>query len=120
MSLGAISFMGAATLTISMILLWVSTAGLGFAISTLIKQMRYAWAVPGILSAVLSAMAPVYWPATVLPNELLGVLLPTGAAGIIGQSALGIVRYGTISDYMDHTDWVRQALEMWDRRIVYY
>ncbi|MGC9169413.1 MAG: hypothetical protein ACP5HD_01535 [Thermoproteus sp.] len=39
---------------------------------------------------------------------------------MIGQSALGMVRYGTISDYMDHTDWVRQALEMWDRRIVYY
>ncbi|MGC8973506.1 MAG: ABC transporter permease [Thermoproteus sp.] len=93
-ALGAFTIMGAATLAISMILLWVSTAGLGFAISTLIKQMRYAWAVPGILSAVLSAMAPVYWPATVLPNELLGVLLPTGAAGIIGQSALGMVHYG--------------------------
>ncbi|AEA12964.1 ABC-2 type transport system, membrane protein [Thermoproteus uzoniensis 768-20] len=101
--LGAFTIMGAAALAISMILLWVSTAGLGFAISTLIKQMRYAWAVPGILSAVLSAMAPVYWPATVLPNELLGVLLPTGAAGIIGQSALGMVRYGA---YVIVASWI--------------
>jgi len=46
------------------------------------------------LTAILSAMAPVYWPATVLPNELLGALLPTGAAGVIGQAALGLVHYG--------------------------
>jgi hypothetical protein len=93
-ALGAFTATGAVLLGISMVLLWISTAGLGFAISTAISQMRYAWAVPGILAAILSAMAPVYWPATVLPNELLGALLPTGAAGIIGQAALGLVHYG--------------------------
>ncbi len=93
-ALGAFTARGAVELSIALAMLWISTAGIGFAASTLINQMRYAWAVPSILSAVLSAMAPVYWPATVLPSQYLGVVLPTGAAGIIGQSALGIARYG--------------------------
>lgn len=74
-------------------LLWISTAGLGFVASTFINQMRYAWAVPGIMSAVLSSLAPVYWPASILPVEYLGSLLPTGAAGILCQSALGLAEY---------------------------
>ncbi|MEM3326340.1 MAG: ABC transporter permease, partial [Thermoproteus sp.] len=92
-ALKAFTAWSALVVAASLALLWVSTAGLGFVISTLIGQMRYSWAVPGILSAVLSAMAPVYWPATILPNQLLGVILPTGAAGIIGQAALGMARY---------------------------
>lgn len=92
--LGAFTARGAIALAIALLMLWISMAGIGFAASTLISQMRYAWAVPTILTAVLSAMAPVYWPATVLPSQYLGAILPTGAAGIIGQSALGIVNYG--------------------------
>ncbi len=91
--LGAFTALGALALTTALVMLWISTAGIGFAASTLISQMRYAWAVPSILTAVLSAMAPVYWPATVLPSQYLGVILPTGAAGVIGQSALGMVHY---------------------------
>ncbi|MGC8584224.1 MAG: DHHA1 domain-containing protein [Thermoproteus sp.] len=41
-------------------------------------------------------------------------------AGRLPRLYSRVALYGAISDYMDHTDWVRQALEMWDRRIVYY
>ncbi|MEZ0247653.1 MAG: ABC transporter permease [Thermoproteus sp.] len=92
-ALKAFTAWSALAVAASSALLWVSTAGLGFVVSTLIGQMRYAWAVPGILSAVLSAMAPVYWPATILPDQLLGVVLPTGAAGVIDQAALGMAQY---------------------------
>ncbi|MFB6491044.1 MAG: ABC transporter permease [Thermoproteus sp. AZ2] len=92
--LGVFTAVGVLEAAAALLLLWLATAGVGFAVSTLINQMRYAWAVPGILSAVLSTMAPVYWPATVLPSQWLGVVLPTGEAGVIIQTALGLARYG--------------------------
>ena len=31
-----------------------------------------------------------------------------------------VALYGAISDYMDYTEWVKSALEKWDKRIVYF
>jgi single-stranded-DNA-specific exonuclease len=31
-----------------------------------------------------------------------------------------VALYGAIGDYLDHTDWVEEALEAWDRRLVYF
>ncbi|MEZ0318934.1 MAG: ABC transporter permease [Pyrobaculum sp.] len=75
--------------------LWLASAGLGFTLSGLIRHMRYAWALPQILSAVFTVGSPVYYPATTLPSPYLGVLLPTGAAGIIIQHDTGLFSYSS-------------------------
>ncbi|MEZ0249243.1 MAG: DHHA1 domain-containing protein [Thermoproteus sp.] len=31
-----------------------------------------------------------------------------------------VALYGAISDYLDHTPWVEEALERWDKRVVYF
>jgi single-stranded-DNA-specific exonuclease len=31
-----------------------------------------------------------------------------------------VAPYGAIGDYLDHTEWVEEALETWDRRLVYF
>ncbi|ABL88558.1 phosphoesterase, DHHA1 [Pyrobaculum islandicum DSM 4184] len=50
--------------------------------------------------------------ASELAYRLLGGRLP--------KSYSRVALYGAISDYMDHTPWVREALEAWDRRIIYF
>ncbi|MGC9131250.1 MAG: ABC transporter permease [Pyrobaculum sp.] len=74
--------------------LWLASAGVGFTLASFIRHMRYAWSLPQILTAVFTVGSPVYYPATLLPSPYLGVVLPTGAAGIIIQHALGLVEYG--------------------------
>ncbi|MGC9131404.1 MAG: DHHA1 domain-containing protein [Pyrobaculum sp.] len=41
-------------------------------------------------------------------------------AGRLPRAYTRVALYGAISDYMDYTEWVRGALERWDKRIVYY
>ncbi|MEM1598931.1 MAG: ABC transporter permease [Pyrobaculum sp.] len=77
----------------ALVALWLASAGLGFTLSGLIRHMRYAWALPQILSAVFTVGSPVYYPATMLPSPYLGVLLPTGAAGIIIHHEAGLHHY---------------------------
>ncbi|MCC6021040.1 MAG: ABC transporter permease [Thermoproteaceae archaeon] len=73
--------------------LWLATAGMAFAASGLVRHMKYAWSVPSILSAVMVVCAPVYYPATLMPSPYLGVLLPTGAAGIVLQHSARLATY---------------------------
>jgi hypothetical protein len=74
--------------------LWLASAGIGFTLSGFIRHMRYAWALPQILSAVFTVAAPVYYPATYLPSPYLGVALPTGAAAVIIHNSTGLLHYG--------------------------
>jgi len=74
--------------------LWLASAGIGFTLAGLIKHLKYAWALPQILSAVFTVGAPVYYPATFLPSPYLGVVLPTGAAAVIIQDSAGLIHYG--------------------------
>ena len=74
--------------------LWLASAGIGFTLAGLIKHMKYAWALPQILSAVFTVGAPVYYPATLLPSPYLGIVLPTGAAAVIIQDSAGLIHYG--------------------------
>lgn len=73
--------------------LWLASAGFGFTLSGFIQRMRYAWALPQILSAVFTVGAPVYYPAYILPSPYLGVVLPTGAAAILIQDATSLATY---------------------------
>ncbi|MEM4423708.1 MAG: ABC transporter permease, partial [Pyrobaculum sp.] len=73
--------------------LWLASAGIGFTLSGFIKHMRYAWALPQILSAVFTIGAPVYYPADLLPSPYLAVLLPTGAAAVVVQHFTGLRAY---------------------------
>lgn len=77
----------------AMAALWLASAGIGFTTAGFIRHMRYAWALPQILSTVMSIGAPVYYPAYFLPHPYLGVILPTGAAAILVQHSAGLVAY---------------------------
>lgn len=77
----------------ALITLWLASAGIGFTLSSLVKHMRYAWSLPQILSTVFTVAAPVYYPASLLPSPYLGVVMPTGAAGILIQQAAGLAAY---------------------------
>ncbi|MFN7106565.1 MAG: ABC transporter permease, partial [Pyrobaculum sp.] len=77
----------------AMAALWLASTGLGFTLSGFIQHMRYAWALPQILSAVFTVGAPVYYPAHVLPSPYLGVVLPTGAAAMLIQDATNLTIY---------------------------
>jgi ABC-2 type transport system permease protein len=74
--------------------LWLASAGIGFTLAGLLKHLKYAWALPQILSAVFTVGAPVYYPATLLPSPYLGVVLPTGAAAVIIHDSTGLIHYG--------------------------
>jgi ABC-2 type transport system permease protein len=73
--------------------LWLATAGLAFAASGLVRHLKYAYSLPQVLSAVMVVCAPVYYPATIMPSPYLGVVLPTGAAGIIIQHSARLATY---------------------------
>ncbi len=77
----------------ALITLWLASAGIGFTLAGFIKHMRYAWALPQILSAAFTVGAPVYYPATHLPSPYLGVVLPTGAAAVIIHNSTGLMPY---------------------------
>jgi len=77
----------------ALVTLWLASAGLGFTLSSFIRHMKYAWSLPQILAAVFTVGAPVYYPATVLPTPYLGVVVPTGAAGILLQAATDLANY---------------------------
>lgn len=83
------------SVAVAFFLLWISTAGLGFTISTFFKDMRYTWAVSNILSFLLGVLPPVYYPATLLPEVLVhtSMLVPTSAAGVLIHNAVGIAEY---------------------------
>lgn len=40
--------------------------------------------------------------------------------GSLPQGYDRVALYGAISDYLDHTPWVEEALERWDKRVVYF
>jgi len=75
-------------------LLWLSTSAMGFVISLRIRDMRYSWPGAMVLSVLLSTLSPVYYPAIGVFGFLAGVVLPTGAAGVIIQDLVGLHNYG--------------------------
>ena len=83
-----------ACVSLALTALWLASAGIGFTLAGLIKHMRYAWALPQILSAVFTVGGPVYYPATHLPSPYLGLVLPTGAAAVIIHDSTGLIHYG--------------------------
>jgi len=94
----AASVLDPLSLIVALFLLWISTAGLGFTISTLFKDMRYTWAVSNILSFLLGIVPPVYYPATLLPDPFVHVamMVPTSAAGVLIHHSVGIVEYSSM------------------------
>ncbi len=38
----------------------------------------------------------------------------------LGREYSRVALYGAIADYLDQTEWVRTALSMWDKRIIYF
>jgi len=76
----------------SLLLCWISTAALGFYLSTHIADMRHVWALESLLSMVLSMLPPIYYPITLLPGwaQTLSMVVPTTHAALLAKDAAGL------------------------------
>ncbi|MDI9619625.1 MAG: ABC transporter permease [Candidatus Nezhaarchaeota archaeon] len=72
---------------------WASSSFIGFAISTLFRHLRHVWPLTTIMSMLLAVLPPVYYPATLLPQDYrwIGALAPTGAAAMMLHHAAGLI-----------------------------
>jgi len=90
---------------IVMVLVFTFSVSLGFFLSTLTTDVIQSWAFSGIVSTVLSALPPVYYPITYipLPFRYLAYLSPATYAAEIVQSLSG---YGSFSQFTIALDWI--------------
>ena len=85
--------------------MFVFSVSLGFLLSTFTSDVVQSWAFAGIVSTVLSALPPVYYPISYIPQPLqyLAYLSPATYAAEILQNAIGAV---TFSSYSIAVDWL--------------
>lgn len=72
-------------------LMYVFATVFGFFLSTITTDILQSWAFTGILSVLLTAIPPVYYPITYIPTpwRYIAYISPTTYAAGIVQSALG-------------------------------
>lgn len=75
------------------VLLLLSTAGIGFTLATFVKEERYVWPLSSILSFTLIILPPVYYPYSLLPNDLwsIALFIPSSNAAMIAHYYTGII-----------------------------
>lgn len=68
-------------------LMAVASTSIGLFVSSLVKNQRAIWAIPGILSVALTVIPPLFYPYTVLPKALLYIfmLVPVTSASMLLQ-----------------------------------
>lgn len=78
-------------------IMFVFSISLGFLLSTLTSDVVQSWAFSGIVSTILSALPPVYYPITYIPESLryLAYLSPATYAAEIVQNITGYVQFST-------------------------
>jgi ABC-2 type transport system permease protein len=99
------SLLGFAELAAVLIILFAFSCALGFVLSTFSSDVVESWAYAGIVSTVLSALPPVYYPITYIPMpfQYLAYLSPATYGAEIMQSITGVVSF---SGGMLAVDWV--------------
>jgi ABC-2 type transport system permease protein len=76
-------------------IMFVFAVSLGFLLSTLTSDVVQSWAFAGIVSTILSALPPVYYPITYipLPYQYLAYLSPATYAAEIIQNIIGLTAF---------------------------
>ena len=75
-------------------LLWLTICCYGYTLSTYIHDVRYTWAIAGILGYVTSVIVPVYYPLTIYPlPDIIAIIVPTSACSLIIQHVSNLVKY---------------------------
>ncbi len=74
------------------LLLYFAVASLGYILSFLPRHMRALWSYSGILIAIMTVFAPLYYPYMLLPKPILYafMLLPSASASVLIQGTFGI------------------------------
>lgn len=88
-----------------MVAMFAFSTCLGFFISTFTSDVMESWAYTGIISTILSALPPVYYPITYipLPFRYLAYLSPATYAAEIVQGATGFLQ---LSAGAAAVDWI--------------
>jgi ABC-2 type transport system permease protein len=86
----------AAEAAFAIAMLWAASAGLGFSLSLIFRDLKEVWSTTSILVFAISVLPPVYYPLTILPTWLQCVSLvsPTASAAALLQESMGLVDLG--------------------------
>lgn len=73
-------------------LVLLSTASLGFVLTSLVRHQRFVWAITGMLSLVMMIFPPTFYPYQILPHSILLALAisPTTPAAVLEQGFFGL------------------------------
>ncbi len=74
------------------VLVLLSTASLGFVLTSLVKHQRFVWAITGMLSLAMMVFPPTFYPYKYLPHSVLLILSisPTTPAAVLMQGFFGL------------------------------
>lgn len=80
-----------------LLIMFAFASSLGFLLSTLSSDIVQSWAFSGIVSTILSALPPVYYPITYIPMpfQYLAYLSPATYAAEIVQNITGLTNFST-------------------------
>lgn len=97
--------LGYLTIAAVVLLMFAFATCLGFFISTFTSDVMESWAYTGIISTILAALPPVYYPITYipLPFRYIAYLSPATYAAEIAQNAMGFI---TLSTTNLVADWI--------------
>jgi ABC-2 type transport system permease protein len=99
-----LTLIGALTIIGVLFLMFITSAAIGFTLSTFSTDIVQSFAFSRLISTLFSTIPPVYYPITYipLPYRYAAYLSPTTYAAELAQSAAG---YLTISTTTAATDW---------------
>ncbi len=99
------NIIGYLSIILVLLIIFAFASAIGFIFSTFSTDIVQSWAFTGIISTILSAFAPVYYPITYIPMPFryIAYLSPTTYAAEILQNTTGIISFssGTIL-----VDWI--------------
>ncbi len=84
-------------------IMFTFAVALGFVLSTLTSDVVQSWAFAGIVSTILSALPPVYYPITYIPApwQYLAYLSPATYAAEIMQNIVGLTTFSSTTMLID-------------------
>ncbi|MEM3839382.1 MAG: ABC transporter permease [Candidatus Micrarchaeaceae archaeon] len=90
-----VTAIGALTMAAVVIIMFIFASSLGFFLSTLSSDVVQGWAFGGIVSTILSALPPVYYPITYIPMpwQYLAYFSPATYAAEIMQNTVGLTHF---------------------------
>ena len=77
---------------ISLAGVWLFSSAIGYLVSTFTSNLRNGWQSGLLLSVVFGILPPVFYPAEILPNNVLMVAyaIPTTNAALLIRNAIGV------------------------------